>query len=104
MSKKHNKAEKKNSKIESVQILSRTTRNNKHGWLWVCHGGADICMHHDTLPSGFILCCLSFLKKEENAQKMSLKDLLECSALSPNSAKISPQSFLIWKEKARKDG
>ena len=62
-------------------------------------------MHHDTLPPGFILCCLFFfLKKEENEQKMSLKDLAECSALGPNTAKITPESFFIWKEKTRKDG
>ena len=61
-------------------------------------------MHHDTLPSGFILCCLSFLKKEENEQKMSLQDVIECSALGPNTAKRSPESVLIWKEKDFKTG
>jgi len=43
--------------------------NNKYGWLWVCPGGDDTCMHHCAFPPGFVL--KKDIKKEEKENEIS---------------------------------
>lgn len=83
-----------------LELLETT---NMAGFGYAMEGEISACIMTHFLLDLYCVVYL-FLKKEENEQKMSLKDLTECSALGPNTAKITPESFFIWKEKTRKDG
>ena len=79
------KQKRKTPKLLVCRHFFEATENNRYGWLWICHGGGDICMYHDTLPPGFVLYCIYIVlyififyeKKEEKEQRISLEDLIE---------------------------
>lgn len=71
---------------------------NKYGWFWDCPNGGDKCHYRHALPPGFVL---KKDKKREKKEDITIEELVEIerAKLGYNLAKITLESFLVWKKK-----
>lgn len=104
VNKKHGESNKTKMETKIIcKFFLDSVENNKYGWFWDCPNGKG-CHYKHALPPGFEL--KKDRKKEDKGDQISLEELVEkerAALNSDNLTKVTLESFLIWKEKKRKE-
>ncbi|XP_059146216.1 zinc finger CCCH domain-containing protein 15-like [Physella acuta] len=100
---KHGESDKAKLKTAIIcKFFLDAVESNKYGWFWECPNGAK-CIYRHCLPPGFVL--KKDQKKDDKDDQISIEDLVETerAALGVNVTKVTLESFLIWKERKKRE-